>query len=345
MKRIKLEELLVKKDFLLAFFDSSGFASKIKKNSFIGMKLHFGEKGNKSFVNPKILRPLVNYLKNHKTKPFLFDTNTLYRGQRLNAVDHLLLASQHGFASLGIPIMIADGLKGNDYREVEINKNHYKKCFIASLCMDMDFILCISHLTGHMITGFGGSMKNLGMGLASRRGKLSQHSDIAPSINQAKCQACGICRANCPAASIEQEDNRYFIDKVKCIGCAQCISVCPYAAVVIHWSDEHILLQEKMVEYAYAAVKDKDCAYFNFCLFITKECDCLNKETKPAVEDIGVIFGYDPVAVDKASIDLLIKNENKDVLRQFHPEIDYISQFDYAEKIGLGTANYNLIEL
>jgi len=342
-KRTTLNELLKKPDILLTFLDKSKLSLKLKKRDFLGIKIHFGEEGNKSYLNPKIIKPLIKYLK-RQTKPFFFDTNTLYRGQRMNSIDHLVLASQHGFHSLGIPVMVADGLKGNDYVELEIDEHHFDKCFITALWKDVDFILCLSHFTLHMLTGFGAAIKNLGMGLASKRGKLAQHCEVSPRINEAKCVGCGLCAASCPAQCIEKRDSFYTILNERCIGCAQCINVCPQDAIKIIWSNEYNLLQEKMVEYAYAATKNKPCAYFNFCIFITKECDCMNKEKEGFVEDLGVFFSYDPVAIDKASIDLLIQREKKDILKEIHPEVDYTHQFRYAQEIGLGSTDYNLIE-
>ncbi len=344
-KKTTRSELIKNSDIIINLLKTANFYEEIKKNDFVGIKIHFGERGNKSFINPKFFRPLIKILKNIPTKPFFFDTNTLYRGKRNNAIDHINLAKEHGFYALNIPILIADGIKGNDYIEVTIDKYHYNKCFIASLWREIDFIFCASHFTMHMLTGFGAAIKNLGMGIASRRGKLAQHCNISPSINKKQCIGCGICADNCPTSAIKKQQSFYTIINELCIGCAQCISICPQEAVKINWSEEYALLQEKMVEYAYAASNNKRCAYLNFCIFITKECDCMNKENNGFVEDLGLLFGYDPVAVDKASVDLLIKREKIDVIKQIHPKVDYNHQFLYAEKIGLGDTKYTLIEV
>lgn len=344
-KRTTLPEALKNHQIIPLLLDAAQFSKGIRKNDFLGLKIHFGEQGNTSYIAPSLLRPLVQYLKKAKVKPFFFDTNTLYRGQRMNAVDHLLLASQHRFGSLGIPIMIGDGLTGNDYFEVEINKKHYTRCYIASLLKDVDYLVCLSHFTMHMLTGFGASIKNLGMGLASRRGKLAQHCEMAPRIDPRRCISCGLCVQNCPAQCINKGAQAFEIASEHCIGCAQCISTCPHGAVTISWSDKFALLQERMVEYAYASIQNKKCAYFNFCLFMTKECDCMNREKSAFIDDLGVLFSYDPVALDKASVDLIIARENQDVMRQVHPAVEYAPQFDYAQTIGLGSTEYQLIEL
>jgi hypothetical protein len=344
-KRINSEELNDRRGTILSLIDKSDLSSHIKRNDFVGIKIHFGEKGNKSFINPQLLRSLVQYLRGQKTKPFFFDTNTLYRGKRTNAVDHFSIAENHGFLSLGIPVFIADGIKGNDYVPVEINKKHYKKCFIASMFEDIDFILSVSHFTAHQLSGFGASIKNLGMGLASRRGKLEQHCEISPKINEKLCINCGICAEICPASCIQRGENSFVINSDKCIGCAQCISVCPRTAVKISWSTEHNLIQERIAEYAYAATRGKRGAYFNFCIYITKDCDCMNKEEQGFVQDLGILFSYDPVAVDQASIDMIINNQGYDFLNRLHPEIDYNAQLRHAQEIGLGQREYTIIEV
>jgi hypothetical protein len=345
LKRASLNQLTKDSRLILDILKEADLASHLKKNDLVGIKTHFGEKGNKSHIGPHLLAPLVKYLKKLGTKPFLFDTNTLYRGQRTNSIDHIDLAILHGFGKLGIPIIIGDGVKGNDYFEVEIAKKHFLTCFIASVVKDLDFMLVISHFTGHMLTGFGASLKNVGMGCASRRGKLAQHCDCAPEINPQKCSQCGTCKVICPAQCISEINGAYSIDSNTCIGCAQCISACPVGAVKIIWSEAYDVIQEKMVEYAYAVTRGIRCAYFNFCVYITKDCDCINKEDKGFVGDLGILFGFDPVAVDKASIELIIEQEKDDFLKRVYPQINYSHQLEYAQSIGLGSLDYKLIEL
>ena len=344
-KKATRSQIIANPAILAEFLENIKLYDKLSKGDFVGIKIHFGEKGNKSFINPKIFRSFVSKLKKIKIRPFFFDTNTLYRGQRTNAVDHINLAASHGFNSIGIPILIADGLKGNNFVEVEIDKKHYKKCFVSALWKDIDFIISASHFTMHMLTGFGATIKNLGMGIASRRGKLAQHCEISPSINKDTCLACGLCAKTCPVEAIEKGSSYYTIINGRCIGCAQCISVCPNGSVKINWSESYTLMQEKMTEYAYAVTYKKRCAYINFCIYITKECDCMNKENDGCVQDLGILSSYDPVAVDKASIDLLIQREGKDIVKDAHPKVDYNRQLTYAEEIGLGYTHYDLIEL
>lgn len=344
-KKINYEELLKQPDVLVDGLKISRINENFKKDNFVGLKMHFGEKGNKSFINPNFLIPLSKFLKKCQTRPFLFETNTLYRGERMNAIDHMNLAYGHGFAKTNLPIIIGDGIKGNDFVEEKIDKKHFKSCFLARGLNDTDFLLVLSHLTGHMLTGFGAAIKNLGMGCASRRGKLAQHCQVQPQILEKRCVACGLCLDNCPVQAIEKDSAKCFIVKEKCIGCAQCVSVCPRGAVNVIWSEEYDLLGEKLVEYAYAVTRKVKCAYVNFCIYITKECDCMNKENSGFIKDIGLLFSYDPVAIDKASLDLVQKQENRDAILECHPKIAYINHLKYAETIGLGSLSYELVEM
>lgn len=323
----------------------AGFLKTLQSGQFTGLKIHFGEKNNKSYIQPRCLSPLVNFLKKRGTKPFLLETNTLYCGQRINAVDHINIAYKHGFGILEIPVIIADGLRGNDYIPIEVNLRHFRECYIGQALKDTDVLLVLSHFTGHILTGFGAAIKNIGMGCASRKGKLAQHCALSPKIRQEQCVQCGACAQCCPAQAIKNEAGGFFIDEEKCIGCAQCTSVCGSGAVKIIWSEAYQEIAEKIVEYAYAAVRNKSCFYVNFCLYMTKECDCMNKDDRGFIEDLGILFGTDPVAVDKACIDLLNKRENRDVLRQAYPHINYLHYLDYAQSIGLGSIDYKLIEI
>jgi hypothetical protein len=344
LKRGDYKEFLRAPYIILEGFKEAGFNKNLEKNACVGLKIHFGEKGNKSYLKPPLLLPLVKFLKEEGAVPFLFETNTLYRGKRMNAIDHINLAKSHGFGRLNIPIIIGDGIRGNDYIEVEINKKHFSTCFLAYSLKDIDFLLVLSHFTCHMLTGFGAAIKSVGMGCASRKGKLAQHSQVSPEIQKDKCVVCGICADNCPVEAIERRD-KYFIISDKCIGCAQCISICPQGAVKIVWSEDYELLGEKMVEYAFACTNKVKTAYINFCLYITKECDCMNKEDKGFIADYGVLFSWDPLSIDKASVDLLLQREKKDILKEVHPKINYLHYLQYAQELGLGSLDYKLIEI
>ncbi|MBN1521459.1 MAG: DUF362 domain-containing protein [Candidatus Aureabacteria bacterium] len=341
-----LQDFLKSPEKILGGIEKTGAFESIKKNTPVALKIHFGEKGNVSHIPPRLVSPLSKKLKELQAKPFLFETNTLYRGERMNSVDHINLAYQHGFGRLGLPIIIGDGLKGNDYTEVGIYKKHFQSCFVAKALDDIPMMIVLSHFTGHMLTGFGAALKNLGMGCASRRGKLAQHSVVCPRISPSQCIQCGACAENCPADAIERREDSFFICEEKCIGCAQCISVCPQGAVKIIWCEATGNMGEKMMEYAFAVTqKVKRCVFVNFCVFITKECDCMNCEKSGFIPDLGVLVSTDPVSLDKACVDLLVKRESRDVWKEIHPSVDYLHQMDYAQKLGLGTQAYRLVEL
>ena len=331
---------------LVSLLDNADMFSLVKSRDLVGIKIHFGEDKNRSYIKPGYIKNVVEKLKRMGAKPFLFDTNTLYRGKRTNSVDHFNLAFfEHNFKILNIPVIIADGLKGNDYIEVEIEGKHYKKARVASLIRDLDFMLVMSHLTGHMLSGFGASIKNLGMGCASRAGKMAQHCQVSPQVNHDICILCRKCVDICPQEAISL-NNKIFIDMAKCIGCGQCISECPKGAIKIVWSEDCTLLQEKMVEYAKAVrLACKKCFFVNFSMYITKECDCMNQEKEGFVPDLGLLASADPVSLDKASVDLVIQKTGEDIFKQIHPQVSYQQQFVYAQSLNLGQTNYKLIQV
>ncbi len=344
-KRGTYQEFLTQPQKVLDGIKKSGFLKDIKKDEHIGLKVHFGEKGNKSYINPDFLSPLARFLKKRGARSFLFDTNTLYRGERTNTIDHIKIAYKHGFGKLDIPIIIGDGIRGTDYLKVKRSLRHFNEFYLAQILKDIDFMLVLSHFTGHMLTGFGASIKNMGMGCAARRGKLAQHCVVSPRIKKEQCIKCGMCAKYCPVDAISERKDAFSIDEEKCIGCAQCISVCPVGAVRIQWSESYDELSEKVVEYAYTATRKVKCAYVNFCIYITGECDCMNKEKHGVAKDLGILFSWDPVSVDKASIDLLLQSEGRDVLKEVHPKVNYLHHLNYAQEIGLGELDYKLVEI
>ena len=329
-------------------FLALGLEDSIQKDSFVGIKIHFGEKGNTGYIKPAWLKSLVERLKTKNANIFLTDTNTLYLGSRSNAVGHLQLASHHGFSleTLGVPVVIADGLIGRESGEVDVGLRHVKSAKIASAFFHTDVLLCLSHFTGHILSGFGSTIKNLGMGCASRAGKLEQHSDVHPWVNAKVCTNCSVCLEYCPADAIEQENGSVRIIDERCIGCGECLVVCNAGAVKMRWDGDALRVQEKMAEYALAAlrsVKNK-AGFINFVIRITKDCDCMSKNGKTIAADLGILASLDPVAVDKASVDLLIEAHGKDFLRE-EIDVDWSKQLQHGQNIGLGSMDYDLERL
>ncbi|MGI6226927.1 MAG: DUF362 domain-containing protein, partial [Peptococcales bacterium] len=328
-------------------FDNAGFEHIFNPDEYTAIKIHFGEKNNTGHIKPEWIKPLLEKIKNLGTLPFLTDTNTLYRGERFNSINHLLQADKHGFSisNLGVPVIIADGLLSKNYSEVEIDGKHLSSVKIANDILHAHSLVVLSHMTGHILSGLGASIKNLAMGCAPRSGKQIQHADVKPEVAQDKCKSCGLCIKWCPVDAIQIYDGAAHIDSKKCYGCAECIATCRFQAITHTLSKTSDLLQEKMAEYALGAIKykkDKVC-FINFLTHISKECDCVGKAQEKIIQDIGILASYDPVALDQASIDLLNEKAGEDLLSQLWPENDYNIQINHGEKIGLGFKEYELI--
>lgn len=319
----------------------------VKEGDFVAIKLHFGEYGNLAFVRPQYVRVIVDYIKRCGGKPFLTDANTLYVGHRSNAVDHIVNAILNGFTYevVGAPVIVADGLKGTDEVEIEVNGNYVKKAKIGSAIAMADVVVAVTHFKGHEQTGFGGTIKNVGMGSASRRGKLEQHSESKPYVEEEKCVGCGTCVRYCPSGAVRIVEKKARIDYDVCIGCGQCIVVCSYGAMSPRWDSSAEILSKKMVEYTKAVLKDKRAVFVSFIMNVSPDCDCWNMNKPPVAPDIGIAASTDPVALDQACIDLVLKHSHGDPFKSVHPNTDWTVLLAYAEEIGLGTRNYELIEV
>ncbi len=323
----------------------------IQHKNFVAIKTHFGEENCDTFIPAELYKPLIKILNQRKTLSFLTDTNTIYVGRRANAVEHLKLAHQHKFSleNIGLPVIIADGIKGNDYVEVEINLKHFKKAMVASNIYYSDVLICVSHFKGHMLFGFGGAIKNLGMGCAARPAKYLLHNALKPKVKIQNCNGCGKCIVYCfvNALTVDKDKKIVVFDQNKCTGCGECIHVCENKVFSIPWDLSYKEVQERTVEYAYAVIKNKigKMLFINFLFNITKDCDCIPKQQVPVVEDIGIVAGYDPVAVDFCSLNIVNDISGKDLFKEFWPQIDYSVQLDYAEYVGLGSKNYTMVKL
>lgn len=321
----------------------------IAKKQKVAIKMHFGEEGNTGFVKPECVRAVCGVIAHKGARPYLVDTNTLYKGQRTNSRDHLKIAAEHGFTkeATGAEILIPDDSLKENVADIAINQRFIKIAKIAKLFIDSDAIVGINHFKGHIMTGFGGALKNLGMGCASRIGKLMQHSDVSPVVYKQKCTGCGACEKVCPVKAISIKNKKSVINGIECIGCATCIAVCPFRAIDVNWESGGSTISDKMIEYALAVMKGKEnrLAFFNFALKITKECDCLAKDDPRISPDVGIFASIDPVSIDKASLDLIKQACGKDIFKEVHPERDGMRQLIYAQELGLGNLDYELITL
>jgi uncharacterized Fe-S center protein len=355
LRAVQTRTLLDKLDELLS---RTSYESLFKKGDLVAVKLHFGELGNTSYVRSVFVRRVVDGIKKTGASPFLTDTNTLYVGTRGNSVSHIETAifNGFGFTSAGAPVIIADGLRGEGKVAVEVKGRHMKEVSIAREIVSADGILALAHFKCHELTGFGGTLKNVGMGCASREGKLKQHSDCAPVVEPAGCTACGECALACPADAIEI-GNVAVIEGKLCIGCGHCIALCPEDTIKVQWNETAVNVQEKMVEHALGALKGKEesALYINFITQVSPLCDCYGHTDAPIVPDIGIVASRDPVAVDQASVDLVNAERGLegtalksglepggDKFRGVHPNVDWTVQLSYAETMGLGTRQYKL---
>jgi uncharacterized Fe-S center protein len=338
-------------------FDAAGLGKIIEKDDFVALKIHFGERGNNAFIKPPRVKTIVKKVRALKGRPFWVDSNTLYKGSRSDTLSHLQTAFDHGytFGKTGAHVLIADGLEGRSYAEIKVNYQHFKKIFVGSLMMEVDAMIAISHFKGHQVTGFGGAIKNIGMGLASRAGKQQMHADIKPVVNKAACTACGKCLDSCPEDAISWGvDGKAEIDLRKCIGCAQCIATCRFEAILISWAGSSDALQKKIAEYTAGIVaklcaKGAKAAYINFITDVSENCDCYDFNSEPIVPDIGILASFDPVAIDQACLDLINQTEGrikgKDKFQTLWPDVDPTIQLKHAEEIGLGSRKYELTEI
>jgi uncharacterized protein len=331
-------------------FKTGKFAQCFAKSDFTAVKVHVGEEGNNTHIDAACIKGLIDELLSLETIPFVTDTSTLYVGQRSNAVNHMILADKHGFnlQTLGVPFIVTDGLIGTSETVVEINCLHNKEVYIGSEFENCQSILSVAHFTGHIASGFGSTLKTLGMGCASKKGKLKQHAALKLSIGD-NCKLCGVCLKHCPADAITLGKIRAHIDQDKCIGCAECMAFCRFNAVECNWGLETEVLQQSIAEYALGVLKNKrnKAVFFNFIMSVTKDCDCFDTPNmRKIVDDIGIVASTDPVAVDQAAMDLIEQKAGRKFQQLIEkPDLDPTFQIKHAESIGLGSRKYELIEV
>lgn len=341
-------------------FDAANFQAFIDEDDLMAVKLHFGEEGNDSYINPVLVRQVVDKIAAEGAKPFLTDTNTLYYGSRHNSHDHLKTAILHGFdySVVGAPLIIADGLRGENWADVQINQKHFKNVKIAGDILNSDGMIVMSHFKGHEMAGFGGAIKNLAMGCASASGKIEQHQCSKPVIFEG-CTSCGKCSDSCPVSAFEISATGAAINYDKCIACNNCLGACSDGLIKLNWSTMEEFI-ERMTEYALGAVKNKTekTGYMNFLMNITPECDCLPYSDSSIVPDIGIMVSNDPVALDAACYDMvnnqyglqnsMLKHnhqQGEDKFRGLWKNVDGHRQLQYGQEIGLGNLGYDLIDI
>jgi len=358
--RAKFNNSLV--DKLGQLLDKAGLETLVATKDLVAVKLHFGEQGNTAFIRPVFIRRIVEALKAKGALPFLTDANTLYAGTRSDAANHLTTAIRNGFAYAvaDAPIVIADGLRGKSETAVSVNLKRFKQVYIGKEIVEADALVSVAHFKGHELSGFGGTIKNLGMGCASRKGKLAQHSTVGPAVKKKKCIGCGDCLPHCSQQALTLVDKKAVIDASKCIGCGECILICQQGAIQIQWDQAIPVFLENMVEYTAGVLQNKKekALFVNFITDVSPACDCYPFNDAPLVRNIGILAATDPVAIDQAAVDLVNQETalpgsclktntaaGEDKFKGVYPQVDWTIQLAYAEQLGLGLRDYELVRI
>lgn len=358
MKVSEKENLLQKLNRLIktAGIDQIDFERK-----YAAIKIHFGEPGNMAFLRPNYAKVVADVVKELGGKPFLTDCNTLYVGGRKNALDHIDSAYANGFSpfTTGCQILIGDGLKGTDEALVPVTNGEYvKEAKIGHAIMDADIFISLSHFKGHELTGFGGALKNIGMGCGSRAGKMEMHSSGKPRVSKDACVGCSLCAKNCAHNAITISDKKAFIDHDKCTGCGRCIGVCPMDAVMPGSSESNDILNKKIAEYSLAVLNGRPHFHISLVIDVSPYCDCHGSNDVPIVPDVGMFASFDPVALDVACADAVNNQpvmkgslleqsgcKHHDHFTNVSPETDWKTAIDHAVKLGIGNNEYELITI
>lgn len=354
------DSLLMKLDRVIR---AAGMGDIDMERKFVALKIHFGEYGNLSFLRPNYAKVVADAVREKGGIPFLTDCNTLYVGRRKNAIEHMDTANLNGFGPMttGCQIVIADGLKGTDDVEVPINGRYVKNAKIGRAIVDSDVLITLTHFKCHEQAGFGGALKNLSMGCGSRRGKLEMHAAGKPSVEPELCRGCGRCAGFCGADAISfLSDGKAEIDEDRCAGCGRCIAVCPFDAIQPVYDEAADILNAKIVEYAMAAVKDKPNFHISIICDVSPFCDCHGENDVPVVPNVGILASFDPVALDRACIDLVQKQpmipgsllyrnadgrKPSDVFACVQPATHWQSTFEHAAEMGFGDSEYEIVEV
>lgn len=331
----------------------------------VAIKLHFGEPGNLSYLRPNYAKAVADVVKELGGKPFLTDCNTLYVGRRKNAIDHIESAYENGFTpfSTGCQVIIGDGLKGTDDVEVPVpNGELVKKAKIGHAIMDADVFISLNHFKGHEMAGFGGALKNIGMGCGSRAGKMDQHKTGKPSVITEKCRGCRVCFKNCAHGAISFDENRKAtIDHDKCVGCGRCLGACNFNAIKNENDCAILELNKKMAEYSLAVCHGRPNFHISLVMDVSPYCDCHAENDIPIIPDVGMFASFDPVALDQACADACLRQrpipgslldermhapdfcDHHDPFINTTPVTDWRVCLEHCEKIGVGTRRYELI--
>jgi len=334
------------------------------EGKFVAIKMHFGELGNLAYLRPNYAKAVVDVVKELGGRPFLTDCNTLYPGSRKNALDHLDCANINGFNPMttGCQILIGDGLRGTDDIEVPVPNGEYcKTAFIGKAVMDADIFISLTHFKGHECTGFGGTLKNIGMGCGSVAGKMHQHNEGTPVVNPKRCKNCGYCAKECGSDAISFETGKAYINPDICKGCGRCIGSCGFNAIKNPNDSANEILGRKIAEYSAAVCHGRPCFHISLITDVSPNCDCHGENDAPILPNIGMLASFDPVALDQACVDLALNaapmpnsqlgdnlcredwHHHHDHFMDSNPNVRWKETLEQGEKIGLGLREYELI--
>ncbi len=349
---------------LKKLIQTAGIGSIDLRDKFVAIKIHFGEPGNLSYLRPNYAKVVANTVKELGGRPFLTDCNTLYVGRRKNALDHIDAAYENGFTpySTGCQVIIADGLKGTDEALVPVEGGTYvTEAKIGRAIMDADVFISLSHFKGHESTGFGGALKNIGMGSGSRAGKMEQHCGGKPEVNEGKCVGCKQCCKECAHGAISyNEERKASIDHNKCVGCGRCIGACNFDAIRNPNYSANDELNRKIAEYSKAVIEGRPHFHISLVMDVSPFCDCHSENDVPIIPDVGMFASFDPVALDQACADACNRQpvlagsrleeqmhkhncDHHDHFTNNCPNTNWKVCLEHAEKIGIGTREYELI--
>ncbi len=333
-----------------ALLDRTGLLDFAGRNDRIAIKIHVGEPGGTMPLPPEVAGAVASRLRARGAFPFFTDSAVLYSGRRSNGIGHTEVAVERGFTMerAGAVFLPADGMAGNLEVEIPIEGRHYASVGVAEAVAQANGAVLVSHATGHLAAGFGATLKNLGMGCSSRKGKLLQHSDTKPFVKEEECASCGLCIEHCPTGAIAfGPEGRARIDEALCTGCGECLAHCRPGAVAFRWDAAPATLQEKMVEHALGTVRalKGNLVYLLGIVDLTRHCDCWSPGSERVAADVGFAASTDPVALDQSVLDLVRESAGTPLDRLAWPKIDGEVQLAHAEKIGLGSRKYTLVEV
>lgn len=348
---------------LRKLMESAGMGEINFKKQFAAIKLHLGEPGNIAYLRPNFSKVVADYVKELGGKPFLTDCNTLYVGRRKDALEHLDAAYENGYNPFctGCQVIIADGLKGTDEAHVPVEGGSYvREAKIGRAIMDADVFISLTHFKGHELSGFGGAIKNIGMGSGSRAGKLEMHSSGVPAVKEDTCVGCGRCVSVCAQSAISLNGTA-SIDEDMCAGCGRCLALCPFDAIVTQWNEANETMCRKMAEYTKAVIEGRPNFNISLVVDVAPFCDCHAENDAPIVSDIGMFASFDPVALDQACADAVMRapaadgsllsdklaegSSHCDHFHTVHPDTHWQVTLEHCEELGIGSRDYEIIEV